>query len=175
MTRFRIVPERSSVHIEATSSLHPIHSRTEGLEGFIELDVQDGLVDVRVDAEGELSLRVDRLSSGNPFEDRELRRRIDARRHPIILGRLTEIRSTGADGQYRVTGDLTFRGVTRPCEDDIVLTVVDDRTVAIAGESTFDIRDFGMEPPRILMLRVHPDVKVRIELIACCGVASVGP
>ena len=65
-----------------------------------------------------------------------------------------------------MTGDLTFRGVTRICEDDVVITAVDDRTIGLAGESTFDIRDFGMEPPRILMLRVHPDVKVRIELIA---------
>jgi polyisoprenoid-binding protein YceI len=169
MTRFLLVPERSAVHIEATSSLHPIHSRTEGLEGFIELHVHDGVVDVRPDSEGELSLRVDRMSSGNRLQDGEMQRRIDARRYPTIRGRMTDIRTTGVVGEYRVTGDLTFRGVTCRCEDDIVITVVDDRTVAIAGESTFDIREFGMEPPRILMLRVHPDVKVRIELTACCG------
>ncbi len=164
--RFRIVPERSAVHIEASSSLHPIHTRTEGLEGFIELDLHDGTVDARADAKAELSLPVDRMSSGNRLDDRELQRRIDARRYPTIDGRMTDIRSTGVDGRYRVTGDLTFRGITRSCEDDIVITAVDDRTVGLAGESTFDIRDFGMEPPRILMLRVHPDVKVRIELIA---------
>lgn len=164
--RFRIVPEQSAVHIEANSSLHPIHTRTEGLEGFVELDLHDGMIDARADAKGELSLRVDRMSSGNRLEDRELQRRIDARRYPTIDGRMTDIRSTGVEGRYRVTGDLTFRGVTRRCEDDIVLTAVDERRVGLAGESTFDIRDFGMEPPRILMLRVHPDVKVRIELIA---------
>ena len=36
----------------------------------------------------------------------------------------------------------------------------------LEGQSTFDIRDFGMEPPKILMLRVEPDVVVRIEVIA---------
>ena len=35
-----------------------------------------------------------------------------------------------------------------------------------AGESTFDIRDFGMEPPRILMLKVQPEVGVRVEIVA---------
>ena len=40
------------------------------------------------------------------------------------------------------------------------------RTLAIRGEHGFDIRDFGMEPPRILMLRVEPDVSVRVEIIA---------
>jgi hypothetical protein len=46
------------------------------------------------------------------------------------------------------------------------VAVLDARTVRLMGRSTFDIRDFGMEPPRILMLRVHPEVTVRIDLVA---------
>jgi hypothetical protein len=38
--------------------------------------------------------------------------------------------------------------------------------VTLAGRSTFDIRDFGMEPPRILMLKVQPEVAVRVEIVA---------
>jgi hypothetical protein len=30
----------------------------------------------------------------------------------------------------------------------------------------FDVRDFGMEPPRMLFLRVEPEVAVRVEIIA---------
>ena len=59
-----------------------------------------------------------------------------------------------------------FRGVVRRCEDDMSITVVDDRTLRLEGESRFDIRDFGMQPPRILMLRVEPDVAVRVEIVA---------
>ena len=47
----------------------------------------------------------------------------------------------------------------------MTLTQTDDRTVTLAGQSTFDIRDFGMEPPRILMLRVLPGVDVRVEVV----------
>ena len=43
---------------------------------------------------------------------------------------------------------------------------VDGDTIRLAGESRFDVRDFGMEPPRILMLRVEPEVEVRVELVA---------
>jgi integrase/recombinase XerD len=43
---------------------------------------------------------------------------------------------------------------------------VGPHTLRLAGESTFDVRDFGMEPPRIPMLRVEPDVKVRVEIFA---------
>ncbi len=166
MARFRIVPDRSAVLIQASSSLHPIHTRTTGLVGFLEVDLRDGVIDIAADPKGGLSLRVDRLSSGNRLEDSELQRRIDARRHPTIDGRLVHMSKASGDGRYRVTGDLTFHGVTRRCEDELVITPIDDRTLRVEGESSFDIRDFGMDPPRIFMLRVHPDVKVRIEVVA---------
>ena len=70
------------------------------------------------------------------------------------------------DGRYVVRGDLTFKGVTNRYENDMTITAVDARTLALAGEATFDIRDFGMEPPRILMLKVEPQVKVRVEIVA---------
>jgi hypothetical protein len=56
--------------------------------------------------------------------------------------------------------------VTRPVAGDIAISVLDQRTIRLEGAATFDIRDFGMEPPRILVLRVEPEVNVRIELIA---------
>jgi hypothetical protein len=173
VTRYDIVPERSRVWIDARSNVHPIHSTTDGLEGYIDLDGKvaagaSGMDPVKIGANpsGKLSLRVDRLSSGNRFEDRELHRRIDARRYPTIDGVLTSMKPVGTGGRYKVSGDVVFRGVTRPCEDEMSVTPLDDRTICLEGRSTFDIRDFGMEPPRILVLRVEPDVVVRVEIVA---------
>jgi hypothetical protein len=167
VARYRIVPERSRVWIEARSSVHPIHSSTDGLEGYIDLEPGvDGTVGPGDEPRGQLSLRVDRLSSGNRLEDRELHRRIEARRFPTIGGVLVGMRPAGADGRYRVSGDITFRGVARRAEDEMVIEVVDDHTITLAGQSTFDIRDYGMAPPRILMLRVEPTVRVRVAIIA---------
>jgi hypothetical protein len=42
----------------------------------------------------------------------------------------------------------------------------DDLTLQLAGQATFDIRDFGMEPPRVLMFKVDPEVSVRIDVVA---------
>ncbi|MGZ4807368.1 MAG: YceI family protein, partial [Ilumatobacteraceae bacterium] len=64
-----------------------------------------------------------------------------------------------------VSGDLTFRGVARTYEDEMTVNI-DGGTLSLAGQSTFDIRDFGMEPPRILMLKVQPEVTVRVEIVA---------
>jgi polyisoprenoid-binding protein YceI len=151
MPRYEFVPEKSRVIIEGRSSLHPIHSSTDGLEGFFDPDT----------GQGRVSFAVSRLRSGNPLEEREMKRRIDARRFPTIDGVLTSYDAAGD-----ATGDLTFRGVTKAVAGELTVEPVDDDTIEVSGESTFDVRDFGMQPPRVLMLRVHPDVKVRIEIVA---------
>lgn len=167
MAHYRIVPDRSQVLIDAKSSLHPIHTRTDGLDGHLDMEVLGGgRVNLHSQPLAELSFPVNKLSSGNPLEDRELKRRIDSRRYPTIEGKLNELRETGEDGRYLARGDLTFRGVSNTYEGEITITQVDDRTLKLEGEHTFDIRDFNMEPPRILMLKVEPNVTVRVEIIA---------
>ena len=167
MARYRIVPERSRIWIDARSSLHPIHSSTDGLEGYVDVDDRRGGGAVlAVPAAGRVSLEVDRLSSGNPLEDRELRNRVDAARFPTIDGVLTDSQRLDGTDRYRVTGDVSLRGVSRSCRDELSLEVLDDRTVRLTGGSTFDVRDFGVKPPRLLMLRVDPEVAVRIDIIA---------
>lgn len=152
--------------IDARSNVHPIHTETEGLEGWLDLDITDGKINVDQTLLGHLEFPVENLKSGNAFEDRELRRRIDARRYPSISGDLKSMKDTDTAGSYIVAGDVTFRGVTHTYEDTMTVAIADDRTVTLAGQSTFDIRDFGMEPPRILMLKVQPEVTVRVEIVA---------
>src|SRR5690349_17048784 len=134
MTRFAVVPERSTVWIEAKSSVHPIHTRTDGLEGFVDLAVDDARVDLARTPTGRLSLRVDCLRSGNMLEERELRRRIDARRFPTIDGELLDMQSAG-DDRYTVRGAITFRGVTREHEGEMQISFRGD-TVTLVGTST---------------------------------------
>jgi polyisoprenoid-binding protein YceI len=167
VARYRIVPGRSRVWIEARSTLHPIRTETDGLEGWLDFEVRrGGRVDLRMAPSAHLELPVAQLSSGNALEDRELRRRVDARRYPTIAGDLTVMAATDVEGRYRVEGDLTFKGVTRRYEDEMTLEAVNGTMVILAGEKTFDVRDFGLEPPRILMLRVEPNVKVKVAIVA---------
>ena len=147
------------------SSLHPIHAETRGLSGWIRSDVGSGSGEVRVEA-GQLEIPLASLSSQNALYDSELRRRIDIRRHPTANAELSDWQPTERPGSYRVRGDVTFRGVTVDVEDEITVSVQDDETVLLDGSRVFDIRDFGMEPPRLLALRVHPEVTIRIALVA---------
>jgi polyisoprenoid-binding protein YceI len=162
---FRIDPHRSKVWIEARSSMHPIHGEAEGLEGSIEADLADGQIKVIGVPKIQIELPVDKLQSGKKLEDAEMMRRIDARRYPTIKGQTTELKENGG-GRYRVLGDLTFHGVTRQVEGEVTISAPDERSLVIEGEQVFDIRDFGVQPPKILMLKVHPDVRVRVKVVA---------
>jgi polyisoprenoid-binding protein YceI len=166
VARYRISPERSYVWIDGRSNVHPISVATDGLEGHVELTLLPTGVDVTAPVAGQLSLSVDHLSSGNRVEDKELQRRIDARRFPTIEGVLRKVGPSDNSGDYRVSGDIVFRGVSRHHEDLMGITSIDDQTIRLAGRSTFDIRDFGMEPPRLLLLKVEPEVQIRVEIFA---------
>jgi hypothetical protein len=60
------------------------------------------------------------------------------------------------------TGD----GVSRPHEDVMIIRPVDDQTISLEGASRFDVREFGMQPPKVLMLKVEPEVDVGVEIVA---------
>ncbi|HXX89512.1 MAG TPA: YceI family protein [Acidimicrobiales bacterium] len=166
MARYVIVPDRSTVWIDAKSSLHPIHSEVRGLLGFVDVEVDgSGALDLSKTPSGHLELAVDQLSSGNPLYDREMKRRIESRRYPTIVGDLSEMSADGEAGSYVVRGDVTFKGVTQVCQDTMTIAAKEDLLV-LEGAHTFDVRDFGMEPPRIMMLKVHPEVDVRVEITA---------
>jgi polyisoprenoid-binding protein YceI len=143
--------------------VHAIHGRAGELGGTVDADVVDGRIQGPV--AGRLEVPVKHLRSGNPLNDAELQRRVDARRHPNIVGEIRNATPLGDDGRFRVEGDLNFHGVTKTVTGEIQISVDDDRLI-IAGEQVFDIRDFGIKPPRILMLRVEPEVHVEIKLVA---------
>jgi polyisoprenoid-binding protein YceI len=154
------------VWIDASSNVHPIHTEAKGLEGWVEFDVDGDEINVDQPPRGHLEYPVENLKSGNPLQDRELRRRVDSRRYPTIVGDLTGMKHCDDLPRYLIAGELTFRGVTRTYEDEMTIEILEDRTMRLAGQSTFDIRDFGMEPPRIMMLKVQPVVTVRVEIVA---------
>lgn len=167
MPRFNVVPSDSRVWIKARSSLHPIDSESSGIEGFVEAELgPDGNLDLSVPPKARIKMAVELLSSGNMFYDREMKRRVDARRFPTIDGELTAASRSGSDGRYIMTGEVTFRGVTNSYRDEMTLDHNGDGTICLEGEHTFDLRDFEFDPPRILMLRVYPEVTVKVRVVA---------
>jgi polyisoprenoid-binding protein YceI len=164
IARYTFDSLRSGVWVSGRSSLHPINTETRGITGWFEAaTLDDGALDLDRPINGELELTVDRLTSGNALYDRELRRRIDAKRYPTIGGKVTGITAAGSHPRYSVKGDIAFHGKTRTFEHEMDIEARDGQ-VSLTGAYVFDIREFGMEPPSMLMIRVYPEISVRVEL-----------
>lgn len=163
MARYDIDPERSHVGIVARSTLHPLTVAASGLEGWLDLD---GNGDGDGEPDGRLRLAVDRLSTGNRLEDHELRRRIDARRFPRIDGILTGAQPLDDGNLYAIAGDITFHGVTRSYKDEMAVEHITPDTIRLTGQCHFDLRDFGISPPRVLFVRIDPQVEVEVAITA---------
>jgi polyisoprenoid-binding protein YceI len=165
-TRYEIDAERTTVWIDARSSLHPIHSETHGLRGWFAGDVaEDGSIGLADPPQASLELPIDVISSGNPLYDREMKRRVDARRYPTIEVDMRGLRDGDARGTYVAEGDVTFRGVTRRVEGTLTVSRDGPGALVFEGEHVFNLPDFGMEPPKIMMLKVYPDVTIRVRIV----------
>ena len=164
LTRFTFDSVRSCVWVSGRSSLHPINTETRGLKGWFEAGIgTDGSLNLDQPVSGELELAVERLTSGNQLYDRELRRRMDARRYPTIAGRITNIVVDGSHPDYLVTGEISFHGKTRTFSHGMQIEGREN-SISLTGEDVFDVREFGMKPPSMLMVRVYPEISVRVEL-----------
>jgi PadR family transcriptional regulator, regulatory protein PadR len=165
--RFELVDERSAVLVEARSTVGPISFGALGVSGWMEAEVVDGAVVVdRQAPSANLVVPVGDLRSGNRFYDAELLRRIDASRHPTVTLQLDECTPLGMADRYRVRGGATLHGVSRALEGSVVVQVGPGGGLEVTGEQVLDIRDFDIDSPTVLMLRIYPDVTVRLQIEA---------
>lgn len=161
--RYSFDSMRSCIWVSGRSNLHPINTETRGVTGWFEASTRaDGSLDLDQPYSGQLQLAVSKLTSGNQLYDHELRRRIDAKRYPIIEGRVTRLAADGSHPGYLVAGDIFFHGKTRSFEHRMDIELREE--ASLTGKYVFDIRQFGMKPPSMLMIRVYPEIEVRVEL-----------
>jgi len=160
---FRLVAERSVVLIEVRSTVGPLSFGSVGVSGWVVADVVNGVVSADSPPSARITINMSELSSGNGVYDAELLRRIDARRFPTATVELGDCAPIGQGSRYRLQGQLTFHGVTRPAQGTVTVESVHDRRLVITGEQVFDIRDFAIPSPTVLMLRIYPDVRVRLH------------
>lgn len=162
MVELPIDPERSLITFRGQSSVHPITVTARPSGWFA--GIVDGAFDAAGSLAGLIEVEVADLASGNPLIDRETRRRIDARRHPRISGRLTKTIEVQAE-RATVEGVIEFTADKTLVEGELHLERSGHDGLVVSGAGTFDVRWWGLEPPRLLMLRVEPEVEVFIRLV----------
>jgi len=139
-------------------------------------DVTGTLIGDETDPENasiELTIPVLGIDTREPQRDAHLRSTdfFEAEQHPTIQFRSTRISRAGED-QFRVTGDLTIRGTTRP----VTLTVESGgrgkdpwggERIGFAATTTINRKDFGLHWNQALEtggVVVGNEVKISVEL-----------
>ena len=163
---FTLDPERSAVLIDVRSTVGPMTFGTLGVQGVIEVAMRSGTLHTDVPPRGWLQFDVRTLRSGNRLYDGELFRRIDARRFPHVRVDLEQCTACGPGARYNLTGEIAFHGVSRRAEGTVSINGASSSRLSIHGEQSFDIRDFAVPSPSVLMLRIYPDLRVRLQVEA---------
>jgi hypothetical protein len=171
VAEYRVLDAESKVEITGKSSLHPIHGRLRPghLSGSLTVDSGPDAAEPGPAPKGYLELPVTALSFGSAMYDRELPRRVDAARYPTVTLRLDGAEPEGP-GAWRLRLSLTVHGVTQSFQETAQVSRGDDGKLTLRGSHRFDVRDFGIEPPRVLGMKVHPEFEVTVtaagELVA---------
>jgi polyisoprenoid-binding protein YceI len=154
------------VAIYARSNVGSIRWEGAGIEGSFAAEFTGSSIDPEVAPEGRLELPLERLTSGNVVYDAELLRRMEARQYPLASARIHYVDPIGRQNRYQLQGELTIHGVTRVISGTVAIEVDGASEIQVYGEKVVDIRDFNIPAPNVLRLRIYPDVRVRMRLVA---------
>jgi len=83
---------------------------------------------------------------------------LDSEHHQEIIFKSTGAESAG-QGRWKLRGDLTLRGQTRPVT--VQATLKDGR---YTGEATVKLTDFGIKPPGKAGVKVKDEVRIEFDV-----------
>ena|ERR1700722_3535400 len=156
----------SRLSFEASSTLHPVRGQSTAVSGTVNAAWNDdGTLATDPAPAMRVQLNVESLSSGNAMQDREMWKLIDSKRFPIIAAELRDIAPGTPPGTYTASGDITLAGRVRRYSGSLTVQHDGDQTT-VDGALTLDITDYGLQPPRLLMFKVSPQVRVNLHLVA---------
>jgi len=166
VTRYAVSPSESSLRVDARSTLHDIRATGTGLSGFIDAAWNpDGSLALSSPPAMHVEFPIDHVRSGNSLQDREMLKMVDANRFPKVAADLRTAELLSPPNRYAATGDVTLVGRTRTYRGEFTIAGVGD-TLTLDGELSVDIRDFGLKPPSLLILKVDPILRVRMRVVA---------
>lgn len=169
-TRYRL---SGTVTVVIRSSLHDIDAHAPGLTGWLDASVPDPAATPEVTG-AHLELPADRITGANALLTREIGRRLEPARYPLISADITAVDPV-ADGRNPVRGELDLHGARRPVDGSAIFRARPDGTLRIDGRALLDIRGFGLRAPRLFGFRVRSRVDVRLRIVAEPDEPSRGP
>ena len=160
------VSTESYLEIRAHSTLpNPIRGRATGVTGTIVANVENGVLLLDPMPSMRVTIPINKLVSGNEFQDREVRKLISTPQSPTIIAELRHAAPGNRPGTYVMQGAITMKGSRQEYEAEVAIGVMGNR-ITFDGAQKMDIRKFGIQPPRILTIQIFPDFDVTMHLVA---------
>ena len=92
---------------------------------------------------------------------------MDARRFPTAYLDLHAVTSLDRrSSTFQVRGEVTLRGATVPAEGVVVVEMPEPGLLVVSGEDSLNISEYGIPAPSLFMIKIDPEVKVRLYLEA---------
>jgi polyisoprenoid-binding protein YceI len=159
MTRYLLT---GTVTVTARSTLHDIDAHAPGLTGRLDAAVSGSELEV---AGAYLELPAGQITGDNALLTREIVKRLEPDRYPLIRADITAVEPAEA-GRHPVHGELDLHGVRRPVSGSAIMRARPDGTLRVDGRVLLDIRGFGLRTPGMFGVRVRSQVDVRLRIVA---------
>jgi len=149
----------SSLTVFGTSSLHDWEIEAEEFNSNADLAVTDNGVQIKSLS---FTVPVKGLKSGKSAMDDNTYKALKAKDHPTIKYQLKEATPSGDKTQTK--GMLTIAGVTKTV--DMVVETKTNNGVQFSGSITFNMTDYGVEPPTALFgtIKTGDEITVKFKV-----------
>jgi polyisoprenoid-binding protein YceI len=175
------MPEEIPGYVAGTWDLDPVHSHigfvarhlmVSKVRGrFTKFDVQIVTAEKPLDSTVSVSIDAASIDSDNEQRDEDLRseRFLDVANRPLITFKSTSVTPDG--DKYKVTGDLTIRGVTKPVTLDVEVNgfgpdPYGGTRAGFSANTEINRNDFGVDFNAPIPGGVVVGEKIRIEIEA---------
>jgi polyisoprenoid-binding protein YceI len=163
--RWTPVPGTSTVSFDASHPLGDFSGASEHPTGEFEGDAAD----LKKGVKGWLAVAVKTLKTGDQARDRDMWKAFEGERFPDIRFEIERVETSfptvtdQTDALLTIHGRLTIHGVTRSMTFPGRIRFREGK-LWVRGENRIKLSDFGIAPPRRLMLKVKDSVLASFNL-----------
>jgi len=157
----------SQVGFSVRHILSPVHGEFKDYDGTIKFDPKNPEA-----SKINVTIQVDSISTDNDMRDHHLKTPdfFDAEKYPTITFKSTKVTDSG-DNKYKVEGDLTMHGVTKPVILDVDYggsdVMMGAKIAGFSATTKIDRRDFGIVFNKVLEsgnLMVANEVNITLDI-----------
>ncbi len=108
---------------------------------------------------------VDSVAGHNVTQrDGLVQRALDVSRYPTATFTAADLVLTSSQTSAKIPGSLTIHGVTKQVEFD-VQGQVQGSQISLAGSTSIDVRDYGVQPPQAPFVTPSPQAKIEFSIV----------